>query len=201
MGKRKDFLVVICVVLFVFNVFLLVRGAKDIVSADNTFTNDISVDSYQSTCIDLLQNDGLLMQSFPLMDMSDNSSTEISELLSKDDSVLLVCRLSQFQCQSCASYALEKVIDLVSNDSTKMKLVFFCEYDYRSLKIFLADHPNMMDYNVYQATLIDLPIDVRTYPYYFTISKNKEVHDVFLPNMDDPVRTEIYWNCISEKWR
>lgn len=201
MCKIKGYWIVICAVLLVFNLYLLIKVANDVVFVDNTNNNGNSVDSYQSTFIDLLQNDGLLLQDSRLMDMSDNSSTEISELLSNDDSVLFVCRLSQFQCQSCASYALEKAINMVSKDSTRMKLVFLCEYDYRSLKIFLTDHPNMRGYDVYQAPQIDIPIDVRVYPYYFTLSKNMEVHDVFLPNMEDPVRTEIYWDCISRKWR
>lgn len=201
MGKLKGYWAVICAILLVFNCFLLIKVTNDTVSADTTYNNGNSVDSYQSTFIDLLQNDGLLLNDSRLMDISDNSSTVISELFSNDDSVLLVCRLSQFQCQSCASYALEKAINMVCKDSTRMKLVFLCEYDYRSLKIFLADHPNMSGYGVYQAPQIDLSIDVRAYPYYFTLSKNMEVHDVFLPNMDDPVRTEIYWDCISKKWK
>ena len=134
-----------------------------------------------------------------LLDMSDNSVKALSELF-VDDSVLFICRVSQYQCQDCASYALEKAIELVEKDSTAMKLLFFCEYDYRSLKIFVDEHPNTKGYGVYQASYIDLPIESRTYPYYFTLSKDMVAHDVFVPSTESSIRTEIYWNFLSKKW-
>ena len=158
------------------------------------------IDSYQSSFIDLLENDGLTIRDMALLDMSDQSVKALSELF-VDDSVFLVCRISQFQCQSCASYALEKAIELVEKDSTEMKLLFFCEYEYRSLKIFVEEHPNVRRYCIYQVLDFDLPIEKRTYPYFFTLSNNLTVNDVFTPETDNPVRTEIYWNSISEKWR
>jgi len=159
-----------------------------------------TIDSYQSSFIDLLENDGLPIQDMVLLDIKDNSLKALSELL-VDDSVLFVCRVSQFQCQDCASYALEKAIELAEKDSTEMKLMVLGEYEYRSLKIFVDEHPNVKGYGVYQSSVIDLPIENRTYPYYFTLSKDMTVHDVFAPNADYRVRTEIYWNYISKKWR
>ena len=69
------------------------------------------------------------------------------------------------------------------------------------LKIFVDEHPRTKSYGVYQASFIDLPIESRTYPYYFTLSKDMVVHDVFAPNAVSSVKTEIYWNFLSKKWR
>lgn len=201
MNRKNSYLIISCCILLILNVLLLSKRTKEIVSEQNNGTPVESIiDSYQSSFIDLLENDGLTIPDMILLDMEDNSLKLLSELF-VDDSVYLVCRVSQFQCQSCVSYALEKVIELVENDSSGLKLLFLCEYEYRSLKIFVDEHPNARAYKVFQASGIDLPIEIRTYPYYFTLSKNLNVHDVFAPEIYKPERTDIYWNYISEKWR
>ncbi len=198
--KRHIYWIISCVILLMFNVVLLAERTNEVVSENSTsFIGESVIESYQSSFIDLLENDGLPIQDMALLDMSDNSVKALSELF-VDDSVLFICRVSQYQCQDCASYALEKAIELVEKDSTAMKLLFFCEYEYRSLKIFVDEHPNTKGYGVYQASYIDLPIESRTYPYYFTLSKDMVAHDVFVPSTESSVRTEIYWNFLSKKW-
>ena len=199
--NRRIYWIISCFILLIFNVVLLMERTDEVVSekVDN-YIGGNTIDSYQSSFIDLLENDGLPIQDMVLLDIKDNSLKALSELL-VDDSVLFVCRVSQFQCQDCASYALEKAIELAEKDSTEMKLMVLGEYEYRSLKIFVDEHPNVKGYGVYQSSVIDLPIENRTYPYYFTLSKDMTVHDVFAPNADYRVRTEIYWNYISKKWR
>ena len=199
--KRHIYWIISCVILLMFNVVLLAERTNEVVSENSdSFIGESVIESYQSSFIDLLENDGLPIQDMALLDMSDNSVKALSELF-VDDSVLFICRVSQYQCQDCASYALEKAIELAEKDSTGMKLLFFCEYEYRSLKIFVDEHPNTKGYGVYQTSYIDLPIESRTYPYYFTLSKDMVAHDVFAPNAESSVRTEIYWNFLSKKWR
>ena len=198
--KRHIYWIISCVILLMFNVVLLAERTNEVVSENSdSFIGESVIESYQSSFIDLLENDGLPIQDMALLDMSDNSVKALSELF-VDDSVLFICRVSQYQCQDCASYALKKAIELVEKDSTAMKLLFFCEYEYRSLKIFVDEHPNTKGYGVYQASYIDLPIESRTYPYYFTLSKDMVAHDVFVPSTESSVRTEIYWNFLSKKW-
>lgn len=199
--NRRIYWIISCVILLMFNVVLLAERTDEVVSEKvDSNIGGSSIDSYQSSFIDLLENDGLPIQDMVLLDIKDNSVKVLSELL-VDDSVLFVCRVSQFQCQDCASYALEKAIELIEKDSTGMKLLVAGEYEYRSLKIFVDEHPNVKGYDVFQVPIIDLPIENRTYPYYFTLSKDMVVHDVFVPEAGSPVRTEIYWNFISRKWR
>ena len=199
MNKRKGYWKISCLIMLIFNIILLAKRTNELVAV-NSKNYEKTIDTYQSSFIDLLENDGLLIQDMALLDINNNSVKALSELF-VDDSVLFVCRISQFQCQSCASYALEKALELFRHDSLGMKLVFLCEYEYRSLKIFVGDHPNVSDYCVFQAPNINLPIETRTYPYFFTLSKNMKANDIFIPNMDDAVRTEIYWDCICQKWK
>jgi len=201
MRRHNGYWIVGCIILLMFNVVLLAQRTTEVVSENVGVHPDEGVtNSYQSSFIDLLENDGLPIQDMALLDITDNSVRALSELF-VDDSVLFICRVSQYQCQDCASYALEKAIDMVGKDSTGMKLLFLCEYEYRSLKIFVDEHPNMSGYGIFQASAIELPIETRTYPYYFTLSKDMVAHDVFVPEAGSPVRTEIYWNSISDKWR
>jgi hypothetical protein len=200
MNRKNKYWLISFSLLLIIDVVLLVKRTNEVVSKiDSGSPVEGTNDSYQSSFIDLLENDGLPIQDMGILDMADNSVKALSELFA-DDSVLFVCRVSQFQCQDCASYALEKAIELVENDSTGMKLLFFCEYEYRSLKIFVDEHPRTKSYGVYQASFIDLPIESRTYPYYFTLSKDMVVHDVFAPNTVSSVKTGIYWNFLSKKW-
>ena len=132
--KRHIYWIISCVILLMFNVVLLAERTNEVVSENSdSLIGESIIESYQSSFIDLLENDGLPIQDMALLDMSDNSVKALSELF-VDDSVLFICRVSQYQCQDCASYALEKAIELVEKDSTAMKLLFFCEYEYRSLK-------------------------------------------------------------------
>ena len=199
MGWRNSCLLIMCLLLLAFNILLLSRNSIEIVSTFNNNETKVT-DRYQSSYIDLLENDGLLLADLELLDVKRNTKKLLSELIN-EDTVLFICRVSQFHCQDCSNYALEKVIKLFENDSTEMKLAFFCDYEYRSLKIFMDNHPNLTSYDVYQSPIVNLPIEVRTYPYYFTISNNLVAHDIFLPDIDAPERTEIYWNYISQKWR
>lgn len=201
MNKPNSYWITSCILLLMFNVLLLAKSTKQIVNPSDNNNSDTSIaDAYQPSFIDLLENDGLMIHDMTLLDIADNSVRTLSDLFG-NDSVLFICRVSQYQCQSCASYAMEKAIELAETDTTGMKLVFFCEYEYRSLKILADEHPNLCGFCVYQTLNINLPIEDRTYPYYFTLSKNMKANDVFTPDMGDPVKTEIYWKCISGKWR
>ena len=201
MRRHNIYWMISCLLLLMFNVVLLTERINEVVSEeDDNHPGESVIDSYQSSFIDLLENDGLPIQDMPMLDITDNSVKVLSDLL-VDDSVLFVCRVSQFQCQDCASYALEKAIEMVGKDSTRMQLLFLCEYEYRSLKLFIDEHPNTNGYGVFQTSVIELPIEARTSPYFFTLSKDLVVHDVFVPEVGNPIRSEIYWNSICEKWR
>ena len=121
--NRRIYWIISCFILLIFNVVLLMERTDEVVSekVDN-YIGGSTIDSYQSSFIDLLENDGLPIQDMVLLDIKDNSLKALSELL-VDDSVLFVCRVSQFQCQDCASYELEKAIELAEKDSTEMKLM------------------------------------------------------------------------------
>ena len=122
--ERRIYWIISCAILLMFNVVLLAERTNEVVSENaGSVIGESVIDSYQSSFIDLLENDGLPIQDMGILDMADNSVKALSELF-VDDSVLFICRVSQFQCQDCAGYALEKAIELVENDSTGMKLLF-----------------------------------------------------------------------------
>ena len=199
MCLSNSYLKTCCLLLLVLNFLLLGISSNDVVKTPNN-NESTAIDRYQSSYIDLLENDGLVMPNLELLDVSAKSKKLLTELCD-DDSILFICRVSQFHCQDCSSYVLEKAIKMFEGNSTNMKLVFFCDYEYRSLKIFLDKHPNLIGFEVYQVPIVNLPIEARTYPYFFTLSNNMVVHEIFLPDIDDPIRTDIYWNSISQKWR
>lgn len=183
------------------NVFLLIDGSRTVVlSNDNANKSDIS--NYQGTFIDMLQNDGLSLDGLKIQRLGDMSVHNMSDLFTNiGDSVLLICRTSLYHCEKCVDYAIEKALELTRKDSVNVKLVLFgCYENANSLKILQQSHPSLKQSDIYQTPSVLMPIDAHGYPYYFTINKSMIVQDVFVPDSKEPVKTDIYWDCISTKW-
>ena len=82
--------IISCVLLLMFNVVLLAERTNEVVSENaGSVIGESVIDSYQSSFIDLLENDGLPIQDMGILDMADNSVKALSELFA-DDSVLFV---------------------------------------------------------------------------------------------------------------
>lgn len=199
--------VVVILVLFLaclliaFNV-LLFRDKGDL-NAASAGQSD-STGQYQGRFIDLLQNDGLSLDGLIIQRQSDKAVMSLEELFeSLGDTVLFVCRISVLNCSDCVDYAIEKAVELAEKSNGRMKFAVWGLYEsLLPLDIIRNNHPNTQkccDY--YLVPLFDIPMEERGYPYFFTIDRTLTVKDVFSPSSSEPVKTDVYGELISSKWK
>lgn len=187
--------------LIICNIYLLLGSSKSVVKESGSKDEPV-VPNYQGKFIDVLQNDGLSLKGLQVQRLGDLSICDIDDLFSETgDSVLLICRTSLYHCEKCVDYAIEKALELTRKEDSSVKLLLFGSYDNpNSLKLLQQSHPSLSQFDIYQTPSVLMPIDVRGYPYYFTLNKSMIVQDVFVPDSKEPVKTDIYWDCISTKW-
>ena len=201
MKKTGVVVTIFVVILVVCNIYLLLNCLKTVVKESDS--NDTSVVSnYQGKFIDVLQNDGLSLEGLQVQRLGDMSICDMDDLFSEmGDSVLLICRTSLYHCEKCVDYAIEKALELTRKEDGVVKLVLFGSYENpNTLKLLQQSHPSLSQFDVYQTPSVLMPIDAHGYPYFFTLNKSLIVQDVFVPDSKEPVKTDIYWDCISTKW-
>jgi len=201
MKKTGVVVTIFVVILVICNMYLLIDSSSEIIK-DNGKNAVTLTDNYQGTFIDVLQNDGLSLEDLCVQRASDMSVCKVTDLFNDTgDSVLMVCRTSLMHCEKCVDYAIEKALELIRNKDCNIKMVLFgCYENVNSLKILQQSHPLLDLFDIYLTPSVLMPIDEHGYPYYFTLNKSMIVQDVFVPDSKEPVKTDIYWNCISRKW-
>ncbi len=200
--KNKTLVGILIVALLIFNIYLLVNNninkSKNIDLSDikQSITNYIL--EYQGIAEHLLQNDGYPLDSILIVDL-DNSVTDFNNLLKRYGDKIVVCRTSQYNCETCNDYAIQK-LSILCRENPNIQVVILGYYDsIRSLKIVSENSnlPNNIHY--YQLLDYDLPIEAAGVPYYFTFDKSLEVEDLFVPNRAYPKLTDYYLETILNK--
>lgn len=195
------FLIIFAGILLLCNMCLL-AGSSTTIVADTGNKSVTLTDNYQGTFLDVLQNDGLSLENLYVQRAGDLSVCKVADLFNDTgDSVLMICRTSLMHCEKCVDYAIEKALELIRNKECNIKMVLFgCYENVNSLKILQQSHPMLDLFDIYLTPSVIMPIDEHGYPYYFTLNKSLIVQDVFVPDSKEPVKTDIYWKCISGKW-
>lgn len=200
--KNKTLVGILIAALLIFNIYLLVSNninkSKNIDLSDikQSITNYIL--EYQGIAEHLLQNDGYPLDSILIVDL-DNSVTDFNNLLKRYGDKIVVCRTSQYNCETCNDYAIQK-LSILCRENPNIQVVILGYYDsIRSLKIVSENSnlPNNIHY--YQLLDYDLPIEAAGVPYYFTFDKSLEVEDLFVPNRAYPKLTDYYLETILNK--
>lgn len=193
--KRTIYVLFICFLLGS-NIYLIVnRSAK--IALENTITPD---HTYQSMSVDMLLNNGYSLDNICVHRIDDLATLNASDLFkNEEDQVYLVCRISALNCEKCVDYAISKAVEL-SKDKC-LKVIIWGSYEnINSLKLIQQVHPQIKPSDFFLVPQDILPIDERSFPYYFTLNNNLIVNDVFVPDSYSPTKTNIYWDCIVEKW-
>lgn len=200
--KNKTLVGILIAALLIFNIYLLVNNninkSKNIDLSDikQSITNYIL--EYQGIAEHLLQNDGYPLDSILIVDL-DNSVTDFNNLLKRYGDKIVVCRTSQYNCETCNDYAIQK-LSILCRENPNIQVVILGYYDsIRTLKIVSENSnlPNNIHY--YQLLDYDLPIEAAGVPYYFTFDKSLEVEDLFVPNRAYPKLTDYYLETILNK--
>lgn len=200
--KHKTLVGILIAILFIFNFYLLVINSinKSKITGLSDIKQEITnyILEYQGTTEHLLQNSGFPLDSILIVDL-DNSVTDFNNLLKRYGDKIVVCRTSQYNCETCNDYAIQK-LSILCRENPNIQVVILGYYDsIRSLKIVSENSnlPNNIHY--YQLLDYDLPIEAAGVPYYFTFDKSLEVEDLFVPNRAYPKLTDYYLETILYK--
>lgn len=200
--KNKTLVGILIAILFIFNFYLLVINSinKSKITGLSDIKQEITnyILEYQGTTEHLLQNSGFPLDSILIVDL-DNSVTDFNNLLKRYGDKIVVCRTSQYNCETCNDYAIQK-LSILCRENPNIQVVILGYYDsIRSLKIVSENSnlPNNIHY--YQLLDYDLPIEAAGVPYYFTFDKSLEVEDLFVPNRAYPKLTDYYLETILNK--
>lgn len=170
--------------------------------------NEVQISNYSQnahaimTINDSFINNGLSLQGVTVTDVYDNKSYLFQELFEGNnrDRRFLVCRFSEYDCEQCVDYAIQKAIESIKKSSLNVGLIILGNYeDSHVLKAYCSTIPGIGMAFAYNAPGKLLPIDENHNPFYFVTDNTLKVYDVFSPDKMDVSMTDAYFELLSKK--
>jgi hypothetical protein len=128
-----------------------------------------------------------------------NNILPLQDVLKSDKGQTLVCRFSEFYCESCVNFSIQLFRHCI--DSIGKNNVLFLG-SHRNNKIFNSTKPlyGIHNMNVYNVANLNIPAEKLGYPYYFVLNSDMTIANVFVPDKATPVITIDYLKKIAEKY-
>lgn len=206
MKKKKLIIFAAIIILCSFNLCLLYKNLlyRYMLYNESVVENDIPSNWLHEKMIicDSFLNNGLKIHGIDLYDTKDEKSIEIEDLLNKqiENKNILVCRFSEYDCEKCVDYVIEKCVEQLNKISSNLDLVIFGNYENtHALKVYCSNYSNLERVPIYNVSNIPLPIEEHGNPYLFVLDKSLTVLDVFTPNKMNPQLTDTYFEVLSNK--
>ena len=154
------------------------------------------------TINDSFINNGLSLGGISITDVNDNKSLLFQDMFEGDNSKkhFLVCRFSEYDCEQCVDYAIQKASESVKNLSLNMEIILLGNYeDSHALKAYCSNILKSVTASVYNYSGRLFPIDENGNPYFFVTDNSLKVYDVFSPDKMDVAMTDTYFELLSQK--
>ena len=154
------------------------------------------------TINDSFLNNGLGVEGITITDVNENKSLLFQDLFEGDDSKthFLVCRFSEYDCEQCVDYAIQKASESVKKLSLNMEIILLGNYENNhALKAYCSNISKTVTASVYNFPGRLFPIDENGNPYYFVTDNSLKVYDVFSPDKMDVAMTDTYFELLSQK--
>lgn len=209
MKKNTRTVLIVLMICVAFNAYLMANNVilrfriSDIrIENSDSRVSELTGAHMLHTVNDSYQNCGLKLDNIVLTDISDHRSFEISCLLDsiREDDVILVCRFSQYDCEKCVSYAIEKASEFAKKNDAVLFIWGWHDED-----IVLKALKNRYDLSGkvrwYNVAGMDLSIEQHGNPYYMVLTKGGVAIDFFTPDKMNPKMTDRYFGMIEEKWK
>lgn len=147
----------------------------------------------------LLLNGGLPIDSSAVAGLEPGAPFSPANFFTGKDDRCIVCRISQYDCESCTDYALEKIVQ--KTRKWGMKLIVLADYrNPREVGLFRSRHSGADQIDYYMMGRADLPIEEVGMPYYFVLDSQMKVNDVFVPVELLPDLTNRYFAKLERKY-
>ena len=187
------------VVLMIIDAFLLVilfgSTKKGLKNRGYDLSHEDIISS--SSVNDSWQNNGYSLSGIYVSDILTHKKILLDSLVSESPLPLFVCRINQFDCETCTTYLLQKALELKQKYSDRYSFVVLGAYE-TDLALSIVRNNNSDDTNYYNIQHIDIPIDDHGNPYFFIVDKSLQIRDVFTPDRNTKNLTDRYEKLVLE---
>ena len=197
--------ILLCLVfiLVFFNCYLLYK--RVFVVSDSAGMDESVIDlksKYLTTAVDYMRNSGYYIGDCLFTDVNTHTQSNLKKLFeNSEEDFFIVCRISEYDCEQCVNYSVQKLMENVNDSTLNMKVLLFGQYNNEiSLKIQAEFFSELGEMTCYYVPYLNLPLDERRVPYYFVLNKDMNVTDVFAPDRMTSKLTDIYFSEINKKW-
>lgn len=147
----------------------------------------------------LLLNGGLPIDSADISGLDADTPFLPASFFSSEEDRCMVCRISQYDCESCTDYALEKFVQ--KTRKWNMKLIVLADYrNSKEIGLVRNNHSGTENLDYFIMGSSGLPIDEVGMPYYFILDSGMRVNDVFVPVEMLPDLTNRYFSKLENKY-
>lgn len=149
---------------------------------------------------DAWSNDGYKINPEFLNITNTNSLDSYSDFFAENKQ-LLICRISENNCESCVDYMLNEINALSSDTTFNMGIVVMGEYTNMALKILCQQQSLSSDIKTYSVIGPLLPIEEQGFPYFFVMDRDYRVSNVFSPDKKTQQLTDAYFKLLKKKYQ
>ena len=193
MTKRLLFLSFLLLLTSVFVYMHL--SQKKATNSHNTFSDSEKeeADFYLTNYYVKLNNNGMELNDIMLKD-SLGIISPLKNLLEKEKKQILVCRFSQFHCESCVNFSIQMLLH--SSFIEKENLLFLGSYE--NNRIF--NREKNYTFKTYNALSLNIPLEELGFPYFFVLNENLTISHIVIPDKNTPALTQKYLEIINERY-
>lgn len=154
--------------------------------------------AYKVNFIASLKSNGTRLDSIQLKD-STGKLTMLKDLLRDGNNHTLVYRFSEFHCSSCVSAALQAFLKWKLSIDEKNTLILG---NYQNNRIFNRTKQTyaIQNLNVYNSSRLELFAEELGFPYFFLLTKDGTITNIFVPDKATPELTNDYFKMINERY-
>jgi hypothetical protein len=145
-----------------------------------------------------IENSNIKLQRINMKD-SLNEIIPLQNIFNDTQKYKVVCRFSEMNCESCVNFSIQALCRQI--DSIGKENVLFLGA-YRNNKIFNKEKAlyGLNNLHTYNISILDLPAEQIGYPYYFIISNELKVFNLFIPDKAVPQLSTQYLALIKQRY-
>ncbi|MDR2146922.1 MAG: hypothetical protein LBE91_10735 [Tannerella sp.] len=194
---NKKWLIFIILALLAINIYTMIGFRRFKQQNASEYVND-ELHTLKVNFWTNIENSNIQLEATSVKDSSNNVLL-LNDIWENGQKQMLVCRFSESHCESCVDYSIRQIHHWVDSIG-KENLLFLGAY--RNNKIFNKTKPlyNIHHLNVYNVSSLNMPAEELGFPYFFILSSNMTVSNVFVPDKATPAITQNYLKMINKRY-
>lgn len=200
--KSNTIFISIIVILLFLNIILISRF-----NTRNSQVYDVKPDQLTDSYFELQdlkkfilfqqQVEGTECENFKIKSIKDQTELTIDQLMKNYQNVLCF-RFKETDCDACIS-RIQRILTSGSKRFPQKSIIILSGY--RNVRHFYAYAQTInSSIDVYNVDSLPISLDNKSMPFFFVLTREKKVQNVFLPNEKDPDLTIRYMDIIREKY-